>query len=744
MRERALGTLGRRQRKLAWAKRGLRETVAHAALFAMLTVAGKAAAQEPPSLAATDDPVVLEADEVDYDAAIDVATARGNVMLIQSGQELLADELEYDRRAGTVVARGDVVLRDTDGNVLLADRLDITSDFAEGSLDDLSLILADKSQIKAVKGERRNDEVTVLDKAVYSPCEICEEGGSPLWQIRADRVVHDEISKTVSYRNAKMDIFGVPVIYTPFFSHPDPTVKRRTGFLAPTFGSDSELGFTVETPYHIVLDDNADATITPLITSQEGVLVDGEYRYLSKAGPTILGGSITRTSPFQRTPDDDSDDEVRGRLRGNGRYALGNNTFGGFDLRVSSDNSFLRRYGFSNDNVLENRAFVERFDDRDLYSLEGYAFQGLRETDDQGLIPVVLPWAEFKTIRPTGILGSTLETEAGILALTRTEGLDTRRASLGSSVRLPAVGRFGELWSFDVGLRGDVYYVDGEADERAGRTGTDTTARLVPNATAEVRWPLLGTSGTWQHVVEPIVQASYTGNDVNKDNIPNEDSLVFEFDETNLFERSRFTGIDRVESGARLTYGIKTDSVGPGGLRIGAIAGQSFRSGPDQLFPDGSGLEDKYSDYVGRVDLQPGGGINLSYRFRLARESLSPRRSDLRLAFGPRRLRIALQYIRLTQDIPDLEIDEREEITAALQFRMYDNLSFGVKARRDLLADRPVSNSFGVVYTNSCLELVAGIEKNFTERGELEDETRVSIRLGFRTLGDIEAANQLF
>lgn len=704
------------------------------------------ASAQAPSVSASNDEVVLSADRLDYDAANEVAVARGNVELIQNGQVLLADELIYDTLSGRVRAQGNIVMTDTDGNVLFADTFDVTDDLSDGVMADLSFLLTDGAQIRALQGQRLDGRVTILDRAVYSPCEICEDSWlSPLWQIRAERAVHDQDNQTVTYRNATMDFLGLPVLYTPYFSHPDPTVDRRTGFLVPSFGTDSELGFTLETPFHIVLASNEDVTLTPLITSGEGMLLDADYRHLSAMGRTNIGGSITYTSAAQLTEDDDRSKEARGRVYGEGRYTLDEKTVTGFDLSLSSDNTFLDRYGFSGDDVLENRVFVERYDGRDFLGLNNYAFQGRRIGDDQGLIPFVLPWLESETVRPTGLWGSTIKTEASFLSLARTEGLDTRRVSGGISAQLPHVGKFGELYTFEAGLRGDVYNVDGDPQDRSGSDGLDTTARVVPFAHAELRWPLIGTQGEWQHVIEPVVTASWTGGNVNKDSIPNEDSLEFEFDETNLFERDRFTGLDRVESGAKLSYGIKFDSVAPNGVQIGGVFGQSVRNGPDGLFEEGSGLEDPLSDYVGRLSLRPSRSVNLNYRFRLAKDEAALRRSDLKLSFGPPRLRMSLQYIRLTEELTALDIDDREEVTASVQLRLTEGLSVGAKIRRDIEQGRPVSNSFGLVYTNSCLVVTAGIERSFTERGELEDETRFTVKLGFRSLGDVEASsNSLF
>ena len=689
-------------------------------------------------------PVLISAGQIVYDQKNERVRAEGDVELTQNGRRLLADRIEYDIAGSRVTAHGDIVLLDELGNAVFAEELEVTDDLADGFIRQVGVLLADESRMAAAAGKREDGRKTTLDEVVYSPCEICEDGGSPLWQIRADRVVHDQEERTVSYRNATFEVLGVPVAYTPYFYHPDPTVERQTGFLTPRVGTDTELGFTLETPFFVDLAPNRDLTVSPLLTSKEGALLGLELRDLQPVGRTELRGSITHTSDYQRDPDVDEGKAVRGHIEGEGRYLIEGERQVGFDLALASDNTFLNRYDFSDEDVLENRVYLEQFEGRDFLGVDAYAFQGLREDDDQGTIPVALPWIRGRMVGDPGPGGSFFFADASLLALTRTEGLDTRRLSTELGWQMPLVGRLGELVRIRAGLRGDVYSLDGDAADRSGQGGTDTTARVVPRASIDVSWPLVGVTGGWSHVVEPIVSATFIGNNANRDDIPNEDSLVFEFDETNLFEADRFTGLDRVETGSKVSYGLRFDSVGPSAWRVSGIVGQSFREGPDGTLPRGSGLETALSDYVGRIDLRPGPQLDLSYRFRLAKDELTFRRSDLSLRFGPPRLRFDIQYLQLSENLPDTGINKRQEIVAGARLQVVDSLAVAAQFRRDLTLDRPVANSFGLLYTNPCLVVLAGVERNFTEKGELEDETRFSVRVSFRSLGDLVANSSIF
>lgn len=699
-----------------------------------------------------DQPIVLNADLISYATAKGVVTAVGNVELNQEGRTLLTDRIAYDIESGTVTAQGNIILIEPSGDAVFADELMLDDRLTAGFVESIGVLLKDGSRIAAVKGLRKDGRTTTLDRAVYSPCEVCAESDNPLWQIKAERVVHDQATGTIAYRNARLEVAGVPVLYTPYFYHPDPSVERRTGFLVPSFGTDSELGFTVETPFFIDLAPNRDITLVPLLTSQAGVFLAGEYRDLQSFGLTELGGGITYTDPYQRRNADGqteqaSGDEVRGFVEGRGRYVLSERDRAGFDLNLASDNTVLERYNISNDDVLQNHAYLERFDGRDYYGLNTYGFQTLRENDDQDEIPIALPLAETKLYSDRLLWGSQADWSTNILGLTRDEGLDTRRFSSEVGWHLPGIGRFGDVWSLRLSTRADVYNTDGDPQTGSGDGGDNTAARLVPIANLDWGLPLVGQTGSWSHLIEPRVSFNYTPGNLNDSDIPNEDSQVFEFDETNLFKPSRFTGIDRVESGARVSYGLGFNSLGPEAWRISGLVGQSLRSGPDDLYPQGSGLEDPLSDFVGRFDVRPSELLDLGYRFRADKSTLALRRSDLSLAFGPPRLRFDIQYLRLTEEVEEIaseDLSSREEIVAGLRLQVLDSLAIGVRTRRDLKEDRTVTNQYGLVYTNPCLVLVAGLEQNFTEKGELDDEVSFTVRISLRSLGDLNTSQDLF
>ena len=693
-----------------------------------------------------DGPVLMVADQVTYDETGGVITATGNVEVTRGSRRLTADAMRYDESADQLFAEGNVVLLEPTGESLFADRVVLTGDLMNGVVEQLRGRLVDDSLFAAVRGRRIEGTRTEMDRAVYTPCEVCEESGlPPLWRLRAERVQHDQAAQTIIYKNAFFDLFGIPVAYTPYFSHPDPTTEKKSGFLAPSVGSDSELGFTLETPYYFYLAPNYDFTFSPIVTSNEGVVLTGEYRHLLENGEYELGGSITYGSEaLENQQDEPGGEEVRGHFEGEGLFRAGPAWRYGYDLSVASDDTYLQRYDFNNKSILDNRAFAERIWGRNYLALNGYGFQGLRARDDQGLIPIVLPLAEAELVSEPWRWDSRFTLDSSLLALTRTDGLDTRRLSVTGGWEMPWVGAIGDRHELRLEMRGDAYQIDGDPDTLA-EDGSDTAFRAIPRISYDWSWPLIGDTFGLTPLIEPVFNATLAPEGPNDDDIPNEDSRDLEFDDSNLFDDNRFPGLDRVEGGGHVSYGLRFGLYGEYGEWLNAVFGQSYRYlGDGDVFDPRSGLDSDFSDYVGRIDLTPDPWLNIRYRFRLDKNSLELLRNEVRAFIGPRQLRFDVNYLSLEDDPQAENFRVREEITAGVLVRPTARLSLRAETRRNLNQDRTVAHNFGLVYRNPCLLLVAAVEKRFTRNRDAGGGTTFTMRVTFQHLGELMADSGLF
>ena len=684
--------------------------------------------------------VLLIADRVDYDIEANVITASGNVEVTRGERRLLTDILRYHRDTDVMEAEGNVALLEPTGDTLFADRITLSGDLREGVAAQLRARLVDNSLIAAEGGRRTGGNRTVLDRAVFSPCPLCPDSSAPpLWQISARRVIHDQAAQDVIYHHAFFELAGIPVFYTPYFTHPDPTVKRRSGFLVPTFGQDSNLGLSVQTPYYFALAPNYDVTLAPIFYTQENPVLVTEYRHLLRSGTFEFAGSGTIGSkPIKEEGEPQPPgDTFRGAIEGEGRFRLNEGWRWGFDLAATTDDTYLERYNFSDEDVLDNRLYAERYWERDFVTIDAYGFQGLREEDDQALIPVALPKAQVHLTSDPMWWNSRFALDVDALALTRSDGLDTRRLSSTGAWMLPWYSPIGDRYELRLDVRGDFYQTDGNPTTFEDN-GTDTEARVIPRATLHWGWPWIGELFGASQVIEPVAMATAAGDGHNNDRIPNEDSQDFEFDDSSLFEPNRFPGLDRVQGGSSIAYGVRFGTYTNRQL-IDGLFGQAYAFDDDVEFDPTTGLDEKLSDFVGRVDLTPADWLELRYRFRLDRKDLTFVRNEVGVLAGPPRVRFQVGYLMLEDDPALQSLREREEIRGGVSLGVTDWLSLRALTRYNLAEDRAVSHQLGVVYTHPCVQIAAGAERRNTSDRDAEDSTTFSLQVTFKYLGEIGA-----
>tara|TARA_R110002072_G_scaffold72758_18_gene173757 strand:- start:1397 stop:3583 length:2187 start_codon:yes stop_codon:yes gene_type:complete len=717
-------------------------------LLALATIAGILPFSASVTMAQTrppiqsDAPVLFKADQLRNEQKIGLVVATGNVEFTQNGRTLLADSVTYNRRTDTVTANGNISLLEPTGEVVFADYIELTGNMRDGVIENMRVRMSDNSRIAAAGGRRIGGTRTEFRKAVYSPCELCEKDPTraPIWQVKASRVSHDQETKDVTYRNAFLEFYGIPVMYTPYLSHPDPTVERRTGFLVPTYGSDSELGTLVSTPYYFDIAPNMDATVTPIVTTNEGVVGSGEFRHRLSRTDYILQGSLTHASR-----DDGNSDGLRGHLKGELRHEFNPTWRGGADLHVASDDTYLRRYNFESPDTLENRAYAEGFRGRNYASANAYYFQGQRSTDDESETPIVFPKLDYNFVGDPGDFGGVWKIDTNALMLTRTGGTDTRRLSAKTKWELPYISRLGEVYRLFASVQTDAYWVNDVVESDApGNTISGFSGRVFPQAGLEWKLPLARKDGRFTQIVEPIVSLILAPSSQNPDRIPNEDSLSFEFDDTNLFSENRFGGIDRVEGGSRITYGLNSGVFGLNSGFSSFFIGQSYRFTRDNDFGSDTGLVDHFSDIVGRVEISPTRFVNALYRFRLDKDDFAPRRNEVEASVGVPALRINVNYLSIDQqnltDIldPEDEFRDREEITVGFTSQVTERWRFGANTRRDLTGGGgALRHGAFLSYEDECFEFQMDYARTFTRDRDVKPSDTILFRVVFKTLGEV-------
>jgi LPS-assembly protein len=696
-------------------------------------------------------PVDLLADSVEYDEVNEIVSAIGNVELVQSGRILRAQKVTYNMSSDVVEAVGDVVLSEVTGEVYFADSVELKDEMKNGFVTGLRGVLEDGSRFTAENAEKISDLKVIMSKASYTACESCKKDPSkaPIWQIKAREVIHHKDEQRVSYKDATLEVAGVPILYSPYFSHTDGTVKRKSGFLIPSIGFDSDLGATYSQEYYWNVAPDKDVTVGAMVMTDVAPLVTGEYRQRFENAEIKVAGGLTYSdrTDTNNGREFQEDNQTRGHLDIEGLWNINDKWRAGTAIEVVSDSQYLRQYNISNEDVLENKVYVERFDGRDYATANLIRFKDIRVSNRKVDQPAVLPEVYSRFIgAPNSLLGGRGSIELSALGLHREgDDQDIGRTSLDTGWERRFVSNWGLVNTLNLNARGDVYFVNDAdiADGTTGRNDQTKALRGFANANFQTSYPVAQQFDVAQMVIEPIASVSLGTNLNENDNIPNEDSQDVFLDATNLFNSNRFPGYDRIEDESHVTYGVRTGLYGDNGYQGEVFLGQSYRfdkEDDDSQFPVGSGLSERESDIVGNLSINMGPDLRLNYALQLDNDSFSSQRHevDMQGTIGPLTLGTRYFYANALQGT-DLD-ESREQIRNTMRLKLTDEWSLIGAMQYDLASETEGLRklSYGLDYQGQCVTFLINGERKLTKDSSGDSGARIMMRLGLKNLGEFE------
>ncbi|MDB5726501.1 MAG: organic solvent tolerance protein, partial [Novosphingobium sp.] len=532
-----------------------------------------------PSNIAQSDQIGFEADGLEYQQDSEVVTAKGNVVLRRDGQTVRADTVTWNRKTGQILANGNIRFVDADGNQLYVDKLELTDELKAGAMENMLLALREGGRLAAERGTRSANGTVILERAAYTGCEVEDQAGCPKrpsWRITARQVIYDPDKKTIRFNGARFELFGMRLIPLPGLLVATDG-RAISGPLIPDIRLSASNGLEINETYYRRLGENRDLAITGYAYTEALPMLSAQYRALTSNGAYQVTGYVTRSEviPFGGVSTGQNDD-WRGYIFANGKFQLDPNWSVTFSGRLASDRTFLRRYDISRDDRLRSMFDVERIDNNSYLSISGWATQTMRLGESQGQQPIALPLIDYRRRIADPLLGGQIEIEANTLALTRTLGQDTQRAFVSAQWSLRKLTTMGQEVTFTALVRGDIYhsdYNDLSNPVYAGSPGWQ--GRGVAIGAVDVKWPFVGSFMGGTQVLTPRVQFVATP-PIRNLAIPDEDSRAIELDDSNLFSLNRFPGYDRVEDGARVTYGFDWQWERPK-WRVSTTIGQSYR-----------------------------------------------------------------------------------------------------------------------------------------------------------------------
>jgi LPS-assembly protein len=725
-------------------------------------------------------PMVLESDQLVYDYDASTVSAVGKVKIYYDSYTLEADRVVYNQKTHKMRAEGRVKIVDKTGSVVTADAIDITEDFADGFVTSLRLDTPTQTHFAAEKAIRNEGRTTTFYRGVYTACEPCREkpDKKPIWQVRAARIIVDHNEHMIYFRQASLEFLGMPIAYFPAFSAPDPTVKRKSGFLYPSAGYKSSLGAYVSIPYFWALAPNYDLTFAPSVYTNQGFLADVEWRHRLENGQyTLEMAGIDQLNPDDLYASDKRNSGVkdfRGGVHTTGEFYLNRLWTFGWDATLLSDRTFSRDYGVltPSSDVAVSTVHLTGQSERNYFDARGYYFEVLsNDTDakyDQGRQALVRPVIDHSYIFDNSVLGGQLSMKSNLTSLSRDEtdfvdrdnngilsagdrilGLegDYTRFTTQATWEKSTIGPLGMVFKPFAFARGDAISLDqNQADITQTGLNVDATGdfyRGMPGVGLEWRWPIMMAGLSSSFVFEPIAQLIVRPNEQHAGDLPNEDAQSLVFDDSNLFTWDKFSGYDRVEGGTRINAGFHYLATIGAMATIQGVVGQSYQVaglnsfGVDDITGTGlvSGLQDDVSDIVAGATVDTGAGYFLTARGRFDHENFDVNRAEVTATgkFGDVTASASYIYLRDQPAIGEDEPTNTVSTKASWQFtpnwRLFGSLAY------DLHANQVASDGLGVAYDDECTTFSVAYSSVRESYTDLTTTKQFLVRLELRTLG---------
>ena len=737
----------------------------------------------------------IESDKIEYLNDSGEIKAIGSVKITRGNFELNADEILFNQKNNIIEGNGNIIIKERDGPTIMASQFKLSSDLNDGIIKLPSLLTKDGTNISSAYAIRSGGKSIVLKKGIFSPCKKCQNSNKKAsWQVKANRIIYDEVSGNIIYEGAKFELFGFPIFYVPIATHPSPDIKRRSGFLAPEITTSGDLGLSIKTPYFMNLAPNYDLTITPWVITKGALVAEGEWRQRFKRGKLnfhIIAASLNDdfksktvninddwnaviNSPFNNAKelsavnkklvfdyDDnthsitnvevaDKDDsrpssiadsigyDFRGSFAASGNFQF-NNWNLDFSGKFVSDDTFLRRFNLGDETDIKSYLSLSRHWGNAKLEINSIYYSSLLP-EKEGSEPLILPEVKFSWNPEKIIFGGKSKISINTLGIVRKTDGNTYRVSSEIDWERQIINNNGHIFKLNLNIRGDAYRTSKKWTPNnssrlflANPLGqTRDIYRLLPSVDIEWKLPLkYDFSNT---IIEPIIQIAYSVDSNKNIEIPNEDSISFELNSHNIFTRNRMPGIDLWETGSRINYGFKFSHFFNESGVFSGLVGQSYKFKNPDSFEKGSGLDEKLSDFVLDFLFKPNKEITLSYKGRLDDNDIDLRRSELDMLITYSKWGIRAGHV-LLNNVEILNFKEQREARLATFFNITESWLIQAALRYDVVSKNSLNNRISVVYIDDCMSFEIGFRRKFSEYRDLKPSNSFMIKFNVFTFG---------
>ena len=660
----------------------------------------------------------LIADEIKINQAGELV-ASGAVTVWYEDRKVTASSITYASQNDKLIIRGPIRIIDNQSTMILGDQAELSEDLKVGIIKSAKIILGYQVQIAAAKVLQKDARYSEAFNIAATSCHVCLNK-TPLWQIRARKIVQDKFEKQIYFEHAQLRVLDIPVFYLPFMRLPDPSLKRGTGLLAPKLKTSSVLNTGIKIPYFIRLNKHKDFTITPFY-SPKTKTIEYRYRQAYTSGFMLIEGALTRDALIPN--------KNRGYILSDTSLILQNGYNLGIQLQAVSDPSYLFEYDFAQLDRLNTKLELSRSMRYQNSEVKLSNYHSLRENENNATQPTLVAEGAIESRLNPDMIKGEIGLEANFLKSYRysdlnndgpdsdtlVDGYDTTRLSLLSNWDHGWEIANGIILHFENEFGLSQYYVQQHAD-----IGPKAT-RMFGVGAVGLRWPWYRiNSNGGIGIVEPQIQLvrSVSSNSA----VPNDDSTQVEFDEGNLFRLNRAPGLDLIENGSRLNVGLAGSQFMDSGSNLSWKIGRVLRSEALSTFPSGSGLSNSISDWLLATNFQQKNGIELINRALIASDGVVTK-SETSLKVNRNQHQIRATHVELTKDSNISQNQSLSSVALEWNYNLNSNWRSDSKFQFDSNIGRLSKLELGLRYENECVNVDLSSSRSFSTSSTLIDKT---------------------
>ena len=706
--------------------------------------------------------IEIKAKNIIYNEITSIIDAKGNVELRDLSKKILikSENIIFDIKKETIKSKTDSIITDQIGNIFLSNAFtySLKNDLVKiknvkFTDPEKNILVAEKAYInlksnrfvaKDVSIDFNNSSFeseneprlkgnsisivnkdSILTKGIFTTCKKNDD--CPPWSMSAEEIKHDKTKQTIFYKNAWLRVYDIPVFYFPRFFHPDPTVKRQSGFLMPTMQSSTSLGNSLNIPYYFALADNRDLTLNTRLYSEDKILIQSEYREVKATSKSNIDFSITNQNS----------NTTKNHFFANTTNRLDLNNFDESELNLNvefvSDDTYLKTYKLKSpliksESVLRSNIGISAFRE-DLSIVSNlYVYEDLTKINSDRYEFIYPDYKlEKKIDNNFDVFGNLFLNSSGYMKSYNTnvfEQVVINDLIFNSNTKITESGFKNE---YNLKLK------NVNSDSKNSSNFKDTKDhKLLSIAQFDTSYPLKKIGNKYDNVFKPMVSFKYSPNSTK--NIKNDDRRI---DINNIFSFDRLGKNETVEGGTSMTYGSQFFVNNKLEREVFNVnLANTLRLEEERNLPQNSNLWKKTSDFVGNLKYDPADFFNIKYDF-----SLSENISD----FNYQKLDTQIQVNNFVTTFSYLnennKLNNQSYISNLTSYKFNNSNNLSLETRVNKVTEATEFYNLIYQYRNDCLIAAIEYNKDFYDIGDMKPEENIFFKLTIIPFGQTSSPN---